>query len=60
MEELAAAAHGVDRSYIGRLLQLTSLSPSVVEAILRGNEPQAMSLAVLRQGVEVLWKEQGR
>ena len=31
-----AAAEGVDRAYVGRLLKLTLLAPEVVEAILNG------------------------
>jgi hypothetical protein len=35
-----AAAEGVDRSYVGRVLNLTLLPPDVVEALLDGREPQ--------------------
>ena len=52
--------NGMDRSYVGRLLRLLSLSPDIVEAILRGDESTGMSLAELRRGVEVLWKDPGR
>ena len=37
MNELAQK-HGVDRSYVGRALKLTSLAPDLVEAILAGDE----------------------
>jgi hypothetical protein len=32
-----AAAEGVDRAYVGRVLNLTLLAPEVVEAVLDGN-----------------------
>ena len=56
-EELANA-NRVDRTYVGRILQLTSLSPSIVEQILAGNEPADLSLRQLRKGVPVVWSEQ--
>lgn len=34
-----AAAEGVDRTYVGRVLNLTLLAPDVVEAILDGRQP---------------------
>lgn len=53
-----AHAHGVDRSYVGRLLRLTSLAPDIVEAILRGDEPNGISLEKLRRELPVRWEEQ--
>ncbi|NLX60627.1 MAG: hypothetical protein GXY74_16250 [Phycisphaerae bacterium] len=50
----------VDRSYVSRLLQLTSLAPDLVEAILRGEEPDGLSLAKLRKNLPVRWDEQRR
>jgi hypothetical protein len=38
--------------YVGRLLRLTSLAPAIVEAILRGDEPNGISL-------EKLWRDAG-
>jgi hypothetical protein len=35
-----AAADGVDRAYVGRVLNLTLMPPDVVEAVLDGREPQ--------------------
>lgn len=46
LEDLAARQ--VDRTYVGRILRLTSLAPDVVEAILNGDEPEGISLAKLR------------
>ena len=53
-----ADAVGVDRSYVSRLLPLTSLAPNIVEAILAGNEPEGMTLTELRKGVPVSWEAQ--
>ena len=55
--ELADAV-GLDRRYVARTLELTSLAPDIVEAILAGNEPQGMSLNQLYQGIPVRWDEQ--
>ena len=57
LEELAAA-NGVDRTYVSRILRLTSLSPEIVEAILDGNEPKGISLAKLRKKLPLIWAEQ--
>jgi hypothetical protein len=57
LEELATA-NGVDRTYVGRFLRLTSLAPETVERILDGDEPEGMSLAKLRNDLPVVWEEQ--
>lgn len=57
LEELAAA-NGVDRTYVGRILRLTSLAPDIVEAILEGNEPEGISLRRLLRGFSPNWEEQ--
>jgi hypothetical protein len=57
LEELAAA-HGVDRSYVGRILRLTSLSPEIVELILDGKEPNGLSLRKLLKGFSLDWQQQ--
>ena len=49
---------GVDRTYVGRMLRLTSLAPDIVEAILRGDEPDGISLNKLRRNLPVRWDEQ--
>ena len=59
LEELAAA-NGVDRTYVGRILRLTSLAPDIVERILDGDEPDGISLRRLQQDLPVVWAEQGR
>ena len=53
-----AAAHGVDRSYVGRILRLTSLSPEIVELILDGKEPSGLSLRKLLKGFRLDWQQQ--
>ena len=55
-----AAANNVDRSYAGRILQLTSLAPDIVESILEGGEYSELSLRDFRKGIPVLWEEQRR
>lgn len=57
MTELAAAL-GVDRRYVGRILVLATLAPDIVEAIVAGTEPSGLSLEVLARGVPMLWEEQ--
>jgi hypothetical protein len=57
VEELAKAKN-IDRSYAGRMLKLTSLSPEIVEMILEGNEPPEVSLRGLRKGIAVVWSQQ--
>ncbi len=49
---------GCDRTYIGRMLRLTSLAPDIIEAILRGNEPDGLSLEKLRKNLPARWDEQ--
>ena len=57
LEDLAAA-NGVDRTYIGRILRLTSIAPEIVERILNGDEPPGVSLRRLQKALPVLWAEQ--
>jgi hypothetical protein len=55
-----AKENGVDRSYMGRLLQLTSLAPDIVESILAGQTYADISLRHCRKGIPVSWEEQRR
>ena len=48
----------VDAAYIRRILDLANLSPALVEAIFRGEEPDGLSLARLRKGFPEVWSEQ--
>ena len=51
-------AAAVDRSYVNRMLRLTSLAPDIVEAIVCGDEPGGLSLRQLYDGVPLCWQEQ--
>ena len=53
-----AEAVGLERSYLARMLNLTLLSPKIIEAIVAGNEPDGLSVVKLRQGVAVRWDVQ--
>lgn len=53
-----AAAEGIERGYLATLLRLTLLSPALVEAILNGRQPEAMTLPTLPEGVPVVWAHQ--
>lgn len=55
-----AKEQGVDRSYVGRMLQLTSLAPDIVESILAGQTFADISLRDFRKGIPVSWEEQRR
>ena len=59
VEDLAQAL-GVDRTYAGRIPRLTSLAPDIVEAILRGDEPEGVSLRKLPKNLPMKWEEQRR
>jgi hypothetical protein len=49
---------GCDRTYVGRMLRLTSLAPDIIVAILRGDELDGLSLEKLRKSLPVPWEEQ--
>lgn len=55
-----AKEQGVDRSYVGRMLQLSSLAPDIVESILAGQAFADISLRDFRKGIPVSWEEQRR
>ena len=57
VEEIAAAEK-INASYVGRVLRLTLLAPNIVEAILDGRQPAAMTLAVLLRPFALGWQEQ--
>ncbi len=57
LEGLAKAV-GCDRTHVGRMLRLTRLTPDIIEAILRGDEPDGLSLEKLRKNLSVRWEEQ--
>jgi hypothetical protein len=53
-----AAAEGVDRSFVGRVLQLMLLAPDIVGAILDGRQPAGMTLPALTKPFPAEWREQ--
>jgi hypothetical protein len=57
LEDLAQAK-SVDRTYAGRILRLTSLTPEIVEAILAGDEPGGLSLGQLQKELPFRWDQQ--
>jgi hypothetical protein len=53
-----AKALKLDRSYVCRMLRLTSLAPDIVEAVERGREPDGISLRQPHDRVPLRWQEQ--
>jgi hypothetical protein len=57
MKEIARR-EGVDDSYVSRMVNLTTLAPDIVAAILDDTLPQAITLFELAAGTPLLWGEQ--
>ena len=57
IDELAAA-ETINSSYVSRLLRLTLLAPDIVEAVLDGRQPAAMTLPALMEPFPVEWDAQ--
>ena len=55
-----AKAEKINPSYVSRVLRLTLLAPTIVEAILDGRQPAEMTLAALMEPFPVGWREQKR
>ena len=53
-----AAAERINASYVCRVLRLTLLAPDIVDAVLDGRQPRAMTLAGLMKPFAVGWGEQ--
>ena len=53
-----AAAEGVDRAYVGRVLNLTLLAPDLVEGSLDGRTPEEMTLPRLMELADTDWAAQ--
>ena len=53
-----AAAEKINPSYVSRVLRLTLLSPTMVEAILAGRQSEGVTLPALLEGVPVEWIQQ--
>ena len=53
-----AKAERIDRSYLGKLLQLTLLAPDLAEAVLDGRLPHGLGLPKLIEPLPLAWVEQ--
>jgi hypothetical protein len=53
-----AKAEAINESYLGRILRLTLLSPSLIEAILEGRQPATIELDDLLNQFPVAWDQQ--
>ena len=57
MKEIARR-EGVDDSYVSRMVNLTTLAPDIVAAILNETLPEEVTLFNLAAGTPVVWEEQ--
>ena len=57
IEEIAAAEK-INSSYVSRVLRMTLLAPTTVEAILNGRQPTEMTLGRLMEPFPAVWSEQ--
>jgi hypothetical protein len=53
-----AKAEAIDEVYLGRVLRLTLLAPSIVEAILAGTQPATLELRDLLKPFPAEWEDQ--
>ena len=53
-----ACAEGINDSYVSRVLRLTLLAPDIMEAILDGRQPPALTLARLMKPFPAEWEDQ--
>ena len=53
-----AKAEAINESYLGRVLRLTLLSPSIIEAILEGRQPATLDLEDLLKQFPIAWDQQ--
>jgi hypothetical protein len=53
-----AAAEKINESYVGRVLRLTLLASDIVEAIMIGQQPSEMMLAMLMRRFPTGWRAQ--
>ncbi|WP_253306893.1 hypothetical protein [unidentified bacterial endosymbiont] len=49
---------GVDSAYVSRMVNLTTLAPDIVEAILDETLPSTVTLFMLASNTPLLWEEQ--
>ena len=50
-----AAKEGVDRAYVGRLLNLTLLAPDLIEAVLEGRDTDGLNLRAFLGADAPIW-----
>ena len=53
-----ATAEAIDEVYLGRVLRLTLLAPSIVEVILAGKQPATLELHDLLKSFPAEWEKQ--
>ena len=53
-----AEREGMDRAYVSRMVNLTTLAPDIVAAILDETLPSEVTLFDLASGTPLLWEEQ--
>lgn len=53
-----AEREGMDRAYVSRMVNLTTLAPDIVAAILDETLPPEVTLFELASGTPLLWEEQ--
>jgi hypothetical protein len=53
-----AEREGMDRAYVSRMVNLTTLAPDIVAAILEETLPPEVALFDLASGTPLLWEEQ--
>jgi hypothetical protein len=53
-----AKAEAINESYLGRILRLTLLSPTIVDAILEGRQPATLELDDLLKQFPIEWDQQ--
>ena len=53
-----AKAEAINESYLGRILRLTLLSPSIIEAILEGRQPATLELDDPLKQFPIEWDNQ--
>ena len=53
-----AEREGIPSTYMARILRLTLLAPELIDAILDGCQPRALTLPTLMKRFPMAWKEQ--
>lgn len=57
IEEIAKAEE-INPSYVSRILRLTLLTPTIIEAILDGRQSSGLTLSTVTKPFSVMWNEQ--